>query len=74
MNRSISGIAVLLATCFSASAMAAPPQYALVDLGIQEVGEGLLWQGLAGHPASPSYPVPQGTSGGTVRRPFPEPR
>jgi probable HAF family extracellular repeat protein len=47
---------VMLPLC----AVAAPPQYALVDLGVAETGEGLLWPGAglltASTPAPSNYP------------------
>jgi len=64
MNRSLPGTIGLLCVCLCVSAMAAtPPQYAVIDLGIQQAGEGLLWRGRLGTPAPFTYPVPQGGAG-----------
>jgi probable HAF family extracellular repeat protein len=50
--------ALLLTVPLSAMAMAStPPQYAVVDLGPQQSGEGLPWQGLVPTPSSPGYPT-----------------
>jgi probable HAF family extracellular repeat protein len=42
---------------------ATPSQYAVIDLGIQQAGEGLLWRGLISTAVPFSYPVPQGGTG-----------
>jgi len=64
MNRSLPGTIGLLCVCLCVSAMAAtPPQYAVIDLGIQQAGEGLLWRGRLGSAPPFSYPVPQGGAG-----------
>lgn len=58
--------ATLIALPLSTAALAAtPPSYAVIDLGVQESGEGLLWQAEIGTPAPPYYPE-LGGSGGTI--------
>ena len=55
--------ALLLAVPLSAIAVAStPPQYAVVDLGVQEAGEGLPWQALLATPTPPSYPTLGGSA------------
>jgi probable HAF family extracellular repeat protein len=50
--------ALLLTVPLSAMAVANTlPQYALVDLGPQQAGEGLPWQGLIATPSSPGFPT-----------------
>lgn len=39
-----------------ASAWAAPPLYTVIDLGPQQGGEGLVWQGLVGTPTPAGFP------------------
>ena len=64
MNRSLPVTIGLLCLSLCVSAMAAtPPQYTVIDLGIQQAGEGLLWRGLINTPVPISYPVPQGGAG-----------
>lgn len=53
----------VVALVLSAPAVAATPSYAVIDLGIQQSGEGLPWQGIVGTPASAFYPVPSGATG-----------
>jgi len=73
-------VGVFLALSLNALAIAAPPSYTVIDLGVHQSGEGLPWQGIAGHPAQGGFPVPSGGSGtiyasnnvatvGTVTRP-----
>jgi len=62
MMRAFSGGAVL-ALVLSAPAVAATPSYAVIDLGVQQSGEGLPWRGIVGNPAPGSYPVPTGEIG-----------
>ena len=53
----------VLALVLSAPAVAATPSYAVIDLGVQQSGEGLLWRGIVGTPAPGSYPIPSGAIG-----------
>lgn len=43
MNRSYLGALWLMLPCVSSIALAAPPQYAVIDLGVAEAGQGLQW-------------------------------
>jgi len=48
MNRFYSSALCLLLPCVSSIALAAPPQYTVYDLGVQEAGQGLQWRGVLG--------------------------
>lgn len=61
MNR-FSLVGLLLAVILPVIAVAGPPQYALVDLGVAEGGEGLPWLGQVATPAPPSYPTLGGSA------------
>jgi probable HAF family extracellular repeat protein len=57
---------MLIALALNVTALAATtPRYVIVDLGVQESGEGLLWQSGTGTAAPPYYPE-LGGSGGTI--------
>jgi uncharacterized membrane protein len=57
--------ALLITLCFGAAAEAAAPSYAVIDLGVQQAGEGLRWQGLVSTPAPIYYPELRGGVGFT---------
>jgi probable HAF family extracellular repeat protein len=55
MNRFNSGVLWLVLPGVTSMAFAAPPQYAVIDLGVQEAGQGLQWQPVSGSPIT-NYP------------------
>jgi len=55
MNRFYSGALWLVLPWVGSIAFAVPPQYAVIDLGVQEAGQGLQWQAVAGSPVT-DYP------------------
>src|SRR5215475_14261985 len=55
MDRFASGALALMLPWLGSMALAAPPQYAVIDLGVQEAGQGLQWQAKVGSPVT-NYP------------------
>ena len=55
MNRFYFGALWLVLPWVGSIAFAVPPQYAVIDLGVQEAGQGLQWQALVGSPFT-NYP------------------
>ena len=55
MNRFYLGALWLVLPWVGSIAFGAPPQYAVIDLGVQEAGQGLQWQAVAGSPVT-NYP------------------
>jgi hypothetical protein len=61
----VSSVVLLITLFLSATAEAAAPSYAVIDLGVQQAGEGLPWQGLVSTPAPSYYPELRGGVGFT---------
>ena len=55
MNRFYLGVLWLVLPWVGSIAFAVPPQYAVIDLGVQEAGQGLQWHGVVGAPIT-GYP------------------